>query len=164
MIILKRILIYIVLLFVWFQAIIVVADEYIMPAQLTGLDPSLRARLTDLGCKIPIEIDGISVTPLIIGQFGVIGQVDMAVICARDNDSKILVFWGGEAKCSDTISSYGQSLSVVGKDYIMSHYEAYGGREPPEIKHEGINDLILEKASVVQYCYDGNWLELTGAD
>ena len=142
----------------------VAADEHVTPDHLTWMEASLRTRLKSLNCNIPLKIDGIRVTPVIIGQFATTGRIDLAVICVTDNESLVLIYWGGEFKCADTFQSNGQSISVVGKHYIMSHYEAYGGLEPPDIEHEGINDIILEKASVVQFCHNGTWIELTGAD
>ncbi|PYR66590.1 MAG: hypothetical protein DMG20_12690 [Acidobacteria bacterium] len=40
----------------------------------------------------------------------------------------------------------------------------YGGPKPPPIDHLGINDVFIEKASVVWYFYQGKWLQLQGAD
>jgi hypothetical protein len=59
---------------------------------------------------------------------------------------------------------YSRAIDAVGKDYILKHYEAYGGPKPPPITHHGINDAFVEKASVVRYFYRGKWLELQGAD
>jgi hypothetical protein len=59
---------------------------------------------------------------------------------------------------------YSRIISTVDKDYILEHYEAYGGPEPPPITHQGINDAFAEKASIVRYFYRSKWIELQGAD
>jgi hypothetical protein len=86
------------------------------------------------------------------------------VLCTTKKGNFIRVFWGGEELCPDTIESFGQFIDTVGEKFILDHYEAYGGKEPPKITHEGINDNFVEKASMVRYCHNGAWLELTGAD
>jgi hypothetical protein len=59
---------------------------------------------------------------------------------------------------------FGTNISAVDRDYIITHYRAYGGPEPPPIDHHGIDVGIWEKASVVRYFHNGEWLTLTGAD
>ena len=55
-------------------------------------------------------------------------------------------------------------LIAVNLNFILARYEAYGGRKPPRIDHQGIDDGYLEKASYVLYYHRGKWLELQGAD
>jgi len=59
---------------------------------------------------------------------------------------------------------YSHGIGVANRDFIVSHYRAYGGPEPPEIDHHGIDDAFLEKASIVWYFHEGKWLQLAGAD
>jgi hypothetical protein len=59
---------------------------------------------------------------------------------------------------------YSRSISPVGRDFIMRHYQAYGGVKPPPVDHLGIDDAFVGKASMVHYSYRGKWIELTGAD
>jgi hypothetical protein len=59
---------------------------------------------------------------------------------------------------------FSRYISTVDKQYIASHYRAYGGRKPPVITHHGISDAFLGKASTVHYRHRGKWLELQGAD
>ena len=61
-------------------------------------------------------------------------------------------------------TEYYRKIDPVGADYILEHYKRYGGPKPPSLDHQGIDDSFLEKASVVLYCYEGEWLELSGAD
>ena len=59
---------------------------------------------------------------------------------------------------------FSRGITPVGKEFIMRHYNAYGGPKPPPTDHQGIDDAFIEKASVAWYFYDGKWLKLTGAD
>jgi hypothetical protein len=59
---------------------------------------------------------------------------------------------------------FSRGIAPVGKDFIMRHYDAYGGPKPPPIDHQGIDDAFIEKASVTWYFEGGKWLKLTGAD
>jgi hypothetical protein len=94
--------------------------------------------------------------------------------------SSILVFWNGSDKnpaaiapmedrtylqgITQTEIGYSRGIRPVGKDFIMRHYDAYGGHTPPPIDHQGIDDAFIEKASVTWYFHDGKWMKLTGAD
>ena len=117
---------------------------------------------------------------VIRGEFAKPGQTDWAVLCSVKGVSTILVFWNGSeknpaeiAKLEDQIFLQGitadeigfsRGISAVGNEFIMEHYQAYGGPKPPPINHQGINDAFLEKGSEVQYFYGGKWVKLTGAD
>lgn len=98
------------------------------------------------------------------GAFAHAGQKDIAVICYKKDKAYLRVLWGGEFQCKSEVEIfYAELISVVGEEYILSHFEAYGGPTPPKITHLGI-DLGNEKASTVHYCHKGIWLKLTGAD
>jgi len=59
---------------------------------------------------------------------------------------------------------YSHGIAAVGREFIMDHYRAYGGPEPPPIDHQAIDDEFLGKASVTWYFHQGKWLRLQGAD
>ena len=59
---------------------------------------------------------------------------------------------------------YSRGIGTVGKDFIMRHFNAYGGPKPPPIDHEGIDDAFIEKASMTWYFYRGKWSQLSGSD
>jgi hypothetical protein len=46
----------------------------------------------------------------------------------------------------------------------MEHYRRYRGPKPPVIDHEGIDVGLCDKASIVSYLYQNQWLTLAGAD
>ena len=114
------------------------------------------------------------------GQFARPGQTDWAVLCSINGVSTILVFWNSSEKNPAEIARvadrdrlqgaggdvivYSRAISPVGKSFILQHYQAYGGPQPPPLDHQGIDDAFVEKASVVLYFHQGKWLTLTGAD
>jgi hypothetical protein len=59
---------------------------------------------------------------------------------------------------------YSRAIAVADAKYIREHYASHGGPKPPPLDHEGINDIFIEKGSVVWYWYQGQWLRLQGAD
>jgi hypothetical protein len=150
------------------------------PAAFPMLPVSVVRELQRRGCTIPQEDYSKRPNNVISGQFSHRGQRDWAVLCSRNGESSILVFWKGSASNpaelarSEDINSlqgggsdkilFSRGISAVGSDFILKHYQAYGGPRPPRIDHEGIDDAFIEKASVVQYFYEGNWLQLTGSD
>ena len=132
------------------------------------------------GCTIPQTPFTKNPHNVIRGEFAKPGQTDWAVLCSVKGVSSILVFWKASeknpaviARMEDRIflqgitadeTGFSRAIDPVGKDFIMRHYDTYGGPKPPPIDHQGINDSFLEKASEVSYFYDGRWLKLTGAD
>ena len=117
---------------------------------------------------------------VIKGEFSKPGQTDWAVLCSIGRVSSILIFWNGSDLKPAEIERtpdldhlqgwggdkivYDRAITPVGKKYIMQHYKAYGGEKPPPLDHQGIDDAIVGKASVVLYLYRGKWLHLSGAD
>lgn len=151
------------------------------PAAFSRLPGSIVQYLQGRGCTIPLTYPSREPHNVISGEFARPRQTDWAVLCSRGGVSSILVFWRGStrsvsefAKAPDvgflqTVNgggeiAYSRAIGPVGRDFIMSHYKAYGGRRPSLINHQGIDDAYIGKASVVRYYHRGKWLELKGAD
>jgi hypothetical protein len=150
------------------------------PSAFPNLPRTVAGELVKRGCTIPQVYSDPKPHNVISGNFAKKGQKDWAVLCSRAGVSSILLFWGGSAKDVEEIATspdvdwlqgtgdfeigYSRSISPVGKDYIIEHYQAYGGAKPPPIDHQGIDHGFVEKASVVLYHYRGEWLKLQGAD
>jgi hypothetical protein len=93
----------------------------------------------------------------------------------------ILVFWGGPARCpgefprsadrawlqeigSEQIG-FSRYVSTITAARILAIQEAYDRDSPPvEIRHDGLEESFLEKASTIHYCQDGQWVEIAGVD
>lgn len=150
------------------------------PSAFPDLPTDIVQALTRRGCTIPQT--GFPNKPhnVIRGEFTEAGKSDWAILCSVQGASSVLVFHKAATRNPVEIArvedkgflqdvggdkiSFSRSISAVGKDYIMQHYQTYGGPEPPPVNHQGIDDAFLEKASVVHYYHNGKWLELTGAD
>ena len=59
---------------------------------------------------------------------------------------------------------YSRTLAVADAEYIFDQHETFGGPQPPPLDHDGIDDVFIEKGSVVWYWYQGSWLRLQGVD
>jgi len=149
------------------------------PAAIPGLPANLVKELERRGCTIPQEAPTKKSSNVIKGAFAKPGQTDWAALCSVNGVSTILVFWKGSEKNPAVIAPmedriyiqgfkkdqfrYARGIRTVAKDFIQRHHDAYGGPKPPSIDHQGIDDAS-EKASVVWYFYERQWLQLTGAD
>ena len=150
------------------------------PREFPELPGTVTLELERRGCRVPQEAFTKTPHNVVRGEFVKPGQTDWAVLCSRGGASTILVFWNGSgtapaeiAKAEDrnylqgiTPSQIGFSRGIraVGREFIMRHYQAYGGPAPPTVEHQGIDDAFIEKASVTHYFHNGKWLQLTGAD
>lgn len=160
------------------------ADEAIVrlkPSAFSQLPKNIISFLEKRSCSVPQIFGETKPHNVIRGEFAKSGQFDWAVLCSHNHVSSILVFWNGSTKSVAEIArsedkgflqtvdgagnvGFSRAIDVVGKDYILEHYKEYGGRKPPQIKYQGINDAFVEKASSVHYFYRKRWLELQGAD
>lgn len=150
------------------------------PTEFPELPAALSKTLIERECLIPQAGPTWPFGNAIRGDFFVAGQESWAVICSRNRKAQILAFrsasdqqpeivdefddpvcMGEESNCG---MLYGKNINAVGRDYILTHHEAFGGPVPPPIDHQGIDVGIWEKASSVRYFHEGQWLTLTGAD
>lgn len=150
------------------------------PSAFPELPTAIRADLERRGCTIPQVWSDMKPGNVLRGHFRDPNQVDWAVLCSVNRISTILVYWVSRPDSVDRLApmrdkaflqgvgrdSIGFSRAIAGVDaeHIRRHALEFGGPAPPPIDHEGIDDAFVEKASVVRYCYQGKWLELTGAD
>jgi hypothetical protein len=156
------------------------ATNRLAPSVFVNLPAAIRAELERRGCTIPQPFGTTSPANVVKGRFTSPGRIDWAVLCSRDRTSSILVFRAGSATAVVDLASepdqgslqgvgngaigYSRALGVADPTYIKEHYARYGGPKPPPLDHDGINDIIVGKGSLVWYWYGGRWLKLTGAD
>jgi hypothetical protein len=150
------------------------------PSAFPELPRNVVRQLQRRGCTIPQSSYPKMPHNVIKGEFAISGQTDWAVLCSVMGVSTILVFWSGTERNPAEIApledriflqgitpdkvAYSRAISTVGRDFIIRHYDAYGGEKPPPIDHQGIDDAFMEKGSAVWYFYVWKWLKLTGAD
>lgn len=161
------------------------------PSAFPELPRNVVRELQRRGCTVPQEAFTKKPHNVIKGGFAKPGQTDWAVLCSVNrtpwpsslwNDahyvSSVLVFWNGSEKNPAEIApaddrnylqgitateiGFSRGIRAASRDFIMRHYDAYGGPVPPPIDHQGIDDAFIEKASVTWFFYGGKWLKLTG--
>jgi hypothetical protein len=144
------------------------------------LPPAVAGVLRARNCGAPQPSAGGNPRNVIRGEFFARGEAGWAVLCSVNNSTALLAFRNDRDTNPDTVNTsedseylqgldgnqigYSRELTAVGRDFIMRHYRAYGGPEPPPIDHQGIDDAFLEKASITWYFHNGKWLRLQGAD
>ena len=115
------------------------------PTAFPELPRNVVRELQRRGCTIPQNFSN-QPNNVIKGEFSKPGQTDWAVLCSLKGISTILVFWNGSetnpaeiAPLEDRIFlqgispdkiAYSRGIMPVGKDFIMRHFDAYGGPKP----------------------------------
>ena len=159
------------------------ADREVMrlsPSNFPQVPKSIRQELSRRGCTIPQIWRDKKPRNVIQGRFIQTDEVDWVVLCSVNRTSSILVFRNNSAAVfadlahqadidfiqgeGDQEIGYSRGLAAVGRKVIMSDYQAYGGKTPPPIDPQGIEDAFVDKASIILYFYRGKWLTLTGSD
>lgn len=150
------------------------------PADFKNLPRNLIQDLERRRCTIPQEAESKPGNNVIRGEFENPGQIDWAILCSVDGFSSILVFWKGTKDNPAEIAraedrkflqelggekiGFSRKISAVGKAFIMRQHRTFGGRKPPPIDHQGIDDAFVGKASTTHYYYKEKWYQLSGAD
>lgn len=150
------------------------------PSGFPELSAPLRTELDRRGCTIPQVYTGGPPHNVVRGRFGAVTTLDVAVLCSRERTSTIIVFWNGDPDSASEIAAFPDAtflqvaapgqigfsrlIATASPESIREQHRRYGGVTPPPLVHDGINDLFVDKASVVWYWHEGTWLRLTGAD
>lgn len=151
----------------------------------SALPPVIREELRNRGCLIPQQTFGEGETAnqahnVVQGEFFERGKTSWAALCSVNESSSILVFRDASDRHPEELSksedknelqgagngriAYSRQIQPADSKFILGHYRAYGGPEPPPIDHQGIDDAFVGKGSVTYYWYRGDWRKLTGAD
>lgn len=148
------------------------ADEAIVrlqPSAFPDLPAELRTDLEQRGCTIPQPYNaGAQKKNVISGAFTSAGQNDWAVLCSHAKRSAILVFHGGHSSRVDSLAEepdsqylqivgpqkigYSRLLAVAPAKVVHQHF--------PQANHSGIQNVFIEKASVVWYRSAGKWVKV----
>ena len=153
----------------------------LQPSALPDVPPTVRQELERRGCVVPQSFSTKTPNNIVRSRFTSSDRQDVAVLCSKKQVSSILVFRGGSAASVEELASrpdraylqvirpgniigYSRALGVADPKYIREHHDRYGGPEPPPLDHDGINEIFVEKGSVVWYWFGGRWLQLRGAD
>ena len=150
------------------------------PGRFRELSLEIRQYLDQRNCTIPQSWFNKRPHNVVRGRFTEATNTDIAILCSTGEVSRILVFRSGSAtqvaelahqpddgylqRVDGRSAGFSRALGIATPRYIQEHYEAYGGPKPPPLDHDGINDIFVEKASIVWYWHNGRWLQLQGAD
>jgi hypothetical protein len=139
------------------------------PTVFPELPHTLIRELQRRDCTIP-QVAGFNKRQNVIqGGFRKPGEIDWAVLCAKAGFVELYVFWDGRERDIALVGRwplgdpFETAIAPVSRKYILDHYRAYGGPQPPPIVHQGI-ECSSGMASSILYFYRGKWLTLQGAD
>ena len=147
-------------------------------AAFPALPPTVSQELKKRGCTIPQAFTGGDAHNVVKGRLTSDTAMDSAVLCSRGRISSILVFPGGSATAVMEFAQeadahflqvtgprqigYSRALRLASAQYIRERRDP---REKlPPLDHDGIEDVFIEKSSLVWYWHGGRWLRLAGAD
>jgi hypothetical protein len=151
------------------------------PSEFPQLPRAIRQELAHRGCTIP-QIPGEKNPHNVIkGRFVRRREIDWAVLCSIHRTSSILVFRNAAAKevlelavepdagrlQTDETAQLVYSREIFpacGQTIIQ--YQSRSGEKSSAlpIRHLGIADSFVGKASTIWYFYRGKWLIVDGAD
>jgi len=150
--------------------------NYLLPQ----LPPGVASELSRRNCRVPQPTPDGPLRNVIQGEFFAKGEMGWAVLCSNGKSTTLLVFPNDSGESPEALDQtedswyagqdqngralYLKEINTVDRNYIVSHYRAYGGPEPPPIDHHGIDVAFYETASIILYRYEGKWLRLQGAD
>lgn len=129
---------------------------YLKPSMVHGLKKDIIHKLQSSNCSIPKwkhEVGGFTT-----GEFAASDQEDVAVVCRKDKEAEIRIFWGGAAQCENRIPTHGQIISTVGRKFILGHHKNNESVELPPIEHQAISAHFFNEDPVIYYCYKKHWV------
>jgi len=157
-----------------------IAIKRLPPASFAELRLPLRRALEKRGCRIPQGAWNPKPHNVITGQFIRPDHTDWAVLCSKSGSSAILVFKEGSPervqafnladdkkyleKLDDGAMGYSRIIAVADREAIPELSDESGGNAPLHPDHDGIEDMFVDKASIVLYWESGKWLKLSGGD
>ena len=145
-------------------------DLLFPPSTFTRAPLHVRQQLQAMHCRIFKKEN------LIKGNFAAEKQVDWATLCVNGDKIQPVVLWGGKTQCDShpapardykeiTANPLRDAyIAPAGAKKIGAYHDAFGGPDKvPAITHAGL-EVGDEQASIIYFCQQGKWIELTGAD
>jgi hypothetical protein len=151
------------------------------PSELPGVPVVIAQQLEQRDCLIPVmNFEPRSDRNAIKGEFAVVGQQDWAALCSRNGHISIVVVWGGKHTCpselhltteeaylqsgSDQKMRFSRLITRVKSGNLRTYLQSNGETPKFAIKHDGIADVFVGKASEIYYCDANKWERFLGAD
>jgi hypothetical protein len=117
---------------------------------------------------------------MISGHFKNAHQTDWAVLCSVNGVTSLWVFWGDPstpiklAEHKNTVMSqqyddtgrmgFSWGIFRAAPKQILKAQKFPTSLPASLVKHDGIEDAFMQKASTIRYWNKGKWLELDGSD
>jgi hypothetical protein len=137
-------------------------------ADVEEIPAGVREELQRLGCSIPRYRRGTVETSVIWGEFERPGQRDLAVLCARaDQTSSTYVFPAADPARRHVMPQSGSSISTTPRAAVKSRLDPNKPLEPDmpaAVDHDAIEIGCCECCSTIFYLHGGQWFTLPGAD
>jgi hypothetical protein len=139
------------------------------PSTFPILSPAVAEYLHQRHCLVPVAPEFDHPHNAVRGELERHGQVDIAVLCLRNDTSTIFVFWASATTRVDSLESHrhdsGRWIGVATPKYIRDHANFYGwpAQMPHRVTHDGVEDGS-GCCSTVFYHHRGRWIETPGAD
>ena len=151
------------------------------PGELPGVPRNVADELQRRNCMIPMmDYGGKRETNVIHGQFAASVRQDWAALCSRNGKNFIVVIWGGTHDCPSEFEAISDEAYLQIDIDRRTHFSRLITRVKPKklrlylqdnqekpkfaIRHDGVADAFVGKASVVHYCHAGKWKKLQGSD
>src|SRR3569832_1023729 len=154
----------------WIQADINIVR--LEPTKFPMLPSAIKHELESRSCLIPQSYEAEQPENVISGQFGKNKDLDWAVLCSKDRESSILIFWDGSVKDVESIEKhsdkefieliggkpvYARVISTIDKAGISAYAERSAEDAHTLFSHDGIKDVYSWRASIVHYFDKGKW-------
>ncbi len=138
--------------------------RYLEPKQVRELPALIKADLEKRGCRIPRFTRWDARHNVIQGQFLKPGQRDWAVLCRHQDKSSILIYPGSAATDVQTVRGEDHDPYRIIHTVTAFVLQKRAVRDKlteslPPFDHDGIEDGRIQKAALVLYNRDGEWVE-----
>ncbi|HWH48096.1 MAG TPA: hypothetical protein VN664_09855 [Burkholderiales bacterium] len=138
--------------------------RYLEPKQVRELPALIKSDLEKRGCKIPKFTKWDARHNVIQGRFLQPAQQDWAVLCRHEAKSSILIYPGGATADVQMVRSEDHDPYRVIHNITAYVLQKRAVRDKlteslPAFDHDGIEDGPIQKAAIVYYYRDGEWIE-----
>lgn len=147
------------------------------PSAFSELPAPFVRQLTRAGCGIPQSQPGSRPQNVVHGTFGAPQQLDWAVLCLRNTESSIRIWWGGPARCPGEINPgtnrsflemdanrivFARLLTTTDFYHDYANADSTGAPRVVKLEHDAIVDSFSDKYATILVCRGGRWVSLSG--
>ena len=153
------------------------------PADIGVLPGEVRTELERRGCRIPQPFNAKRLENFAQGSFLARKAKDWAVLCSVGRVSRVLVFPGGSSEEVHEVPGsrrkdfeylqatgggaigFSRRITAITPSAAHRYQRAYAPKnDRVKLRHDGIEDAFVDKASEVLYFDGDRWMRAQGAD